>query len=75
MIIDLACSKPKNLLSDAEIRKMRYCRSYLQLYRLSNMCTVDGSYILDTVLKGRRSIIQGASRNGEILQERLDKIA
>ena len=31
MIMDLACSKLKNILNDAEIKKIHYCRSYLQL--------------------------------------------
>ena len=52
MIMDLACDKPRHVLSDADINKIHYCRSYLQIHRLSDMFTADGSYILDTVLKG-----------------------
>ena len=62
MIMDLACDKPKHVLSDADINKIHYYRGYLQIHRLSDMYTVDGSYILDTVLKGKQSTNQSASR-------------
>ena len=61
MIVDLACDKPKHVLSDTNINKIHYCRSYLQIPRLSNMCTADGNFIMDTVLKGKWSTNQSAS--------------
>ena len=44
-VMDLACDKPRHVLSDANIKKNHYCWSYLQIHRLSYMCTADGSYI------------------------------
>ena len=54
VIMDLACGKPKHVLSDTNINKIHCCHSYLQIHRLSDMCTADGHYILDTVLKGEQ---------------------
>ena len=72
MIMDVACDKPKEVLSDADINKINYCRSYLQIHQLSDMCTADGIYILDTVFQGEQSINQSTSRTEEIIQERPD---
>ena len=72
MIMDVACNKPKQVLSDADINKIHYCQSYLQIHQLSDMCTAVGNYILDTILKGKRSPNQSAFRTNKIVQERLD---
>ena len=50
MIMDVACNKPKEVLSNADINKIHYCRSYLQIHQLFDMCTANGNYILDTVV-------------------------
>ena len=39
------------------------------------MYMVDESYILDTILKGERTMIQSASKKGEIVQEKIDATA
>ena len=73
--MDVACDKPKQVLSDADINKIHYCQSYLKIHQLSDMCTADRNYILDTVIKEERSINQSASRDNKIVQERLDNIS
>ena len=52
IITELACDKPKHVLSDADINKIHYCQSYLQIHRLLDVCTADGNFIIDSVLKG-----------------------
>ena len=69
MIIDLACDKLRHVLSDADINKIHYFQCYLQIHRLLDMCTADGRYVLDTVLKGERNINQSASRKDKMVQE------
>ena len=75
MIMGLVCSKPKDKLSDASIRKIHNCQSYIQIHCLSDMCTADGTYILETVLQDERVMTQSASRNDEIVQNKIDAIA
>jgi hypothetical protein len=74
-IIDVVCSPTKTTemdkqylkqYTDAEIKKLHYCRSYLQVQRISDLCTADG---LPSIAKGKRSIRQSASRLEEIKQE------
>ena len=72
MIMDLDCNKPKHILSDADINKIHYCQSYLQIHCLLDMCTAVRNYVLDIVLKGVRGINQNASKKDEIVQERPD---
>ena len=72
MKMDMACDKPKEVLSNADINTIHYCQSYLQIHQLSDMCTADGNYILDTVFQGEWSINQSISRTEEIIQERPD---
>jgi uncharacterized protein YbaR (Trm112 family) len=55
---------------DAEIRQIYYCKSYLNVQRISDLCTADGDFILPSVAKGERSIRQCASKLEEIRQER-----
>ena len=69
-IMDRACSKTVEELSDASIRTINYCRCYLQVHQLSDICTADGNYILTSVLQGHRSEGQSASRLEEIIQDR-----
>ena len=72
VVTDLACDKPSHVLRNADINKIHYCQSYQQIYQLLDIYTADGSYILDTVLKGKRSINQSASRKDYIVQEQQD---
>jgi hypothetical protein len=52
--------------TDAEIRQMYYCKSYLKVKQVSDLCTVDGVFILPSILKGELSIRQCASKLEDI---------
>jgi ribonuclease HI len=78
-IMDIVCTPAKatevdrkylRQYTDAEIRQLHYCRSYLQVTRISDLCTADGVFILPSITKGERSIRQCASKLEEIKQER-----
>jgi hypothetical protein len=56
--------------TDAEIRTIYYCKSYLQVKRLSDLCTADGIFVLPSIAKGERSIRQNVSRLNSIKQDR-----
>jgi hypothetical protein len=58
--------------TDAEIRQIYYCKSYLQVQRISDLCTADGVFVLPAIVKGERSIRQCTSKLEEIKQERPD---
>jgi hypothetical protein len=38
--------------TDAEIRQLYYCKSYLKVKRISDLCTADGEFVLPSILKG-----------------------
>ena len=78
-IMDVICSPSKMTAlqnehlkhyTNMEIRKLYWCKSYLQVKRISDLCTADGTFILPNVHKGQRSIRQSSSRLSEIKQER-----
>jgi hypothetical protein len=78
-IMDAVCSPTtameldRNLLqhySDAEIRQLYYCKSYLKVKRISDLCTADGGFIIPSILKGELSIRQCASKLEDIRRER-----
>jgi hypothetical protein len=52
--------------TDTGIRQIYYCKSYLNVQRISDLCTADGEFILPSIVKGERSIRQCASRLEEI---------
>jgi hypothetical protein len=56
--------------TDAEIRQIYYCKSFLNVQRISDLCTADGVFILPSIAKGERSIRQCASKLEEIKQEK-----
>jgi hypothetical protein len=69
-IMDVVCSPTtakeldRNKLkhyTDAEIQQIYYCRSFLNVKRISDLCTADGIFILPSIAKGERSIRQCAS--------------
>ena len=68
--MNAACAKSKDNLSDVNIRTINYCRSYLEVQRMSDICTADSHYILQSVMDGRRSGNQSQSWLEEIIQER-----
>jgi hypothetical protein len=59
-----------NTYTDMDIRKLFWCKSYLQVKRISDLCTADGTFVLPNVHKGERSIRQSSSRLEEINQHR-----
>jgi hypothetical protein len=56
--------------TDAEIRQVHYCKSYLKVKRVSDLCTADGVFTSPSILKGELSIRQCASKLEDIRQER-----
>jgi hypothetical protein len=69
---DVATLKTELLLhyTDMDIRKIYWCKSYLQVKRISDLCTADGTFVLPNIQKGERSIRQCSSRLREINQQR-----
>ena len=59
--------------TNMEIRKLYWCKSYLQVKRISDLCTADGTFVIPNVHKGQRSIQQSSSRLSEIKQQRLNE--
>ncbi|OEU11118.1 hypothetical protein FRACYDRAFT_246229 [Fragilariopsis cylindrus CCMP1102] len=55
--------------TNAEIRQIYYCKSYLKVQRISDLCTADGHFILPSIAKGERSIRQCTSKLNEIKQD------
>jgi hypothetical protein len=55
--------------TDTEIRQIYYCKSFLNVQRVSDLCTADGDFILPSIAKGEQSIRQCASRLEAIRQE------
>ena len=50
-LIDKACAKTKEKLSDPIIRTINYCRSYFEVKCLSDICTAYRHYTLPLVLQ------------------------
>ena len=48
-LMDTVCARSKEELSDAKVRTINYCRNYLEVKRLSDICTADGQFILPSV--------------------------
>jgi hypothetical protein len=78
-IMDVVCSptttteldkKQLRHYTDVEIRTIYYCKSSLQVKRLSDLCTADGIFVLPSIAKGKRSIRQNVSRLNSIKQDR-----
>jgi hypothetical protein len=78
-IMDAVCSPTtameldRNLLqhyTDAEIRQLYYCKSYLKVKKISELCNADGVFIIPSILKGELSIGQCASKLEDIRHER-----
>ena len=60
-LMDEVCTRPTEELSDAKVRTINYYRNYLEVKRLSDMCTVDGQFIIASVWDGTRSVTQNQS--------------
>ena len=74
-VMDWICCKPKAQLNDTDVWRFNYYQLFLQVHRLSNICTADGKYMFDTILEGTQSIRNSVSRDEEILQENPDAIS
>jgi hypothetical protein len=64
-IMDVVCSPntahemDRNNLKhykDTEIRQIYYCKSYLNVQRISDLCIADGDFVLLSKVKGEQSI-------------------
>ena len=55
-LMDTVCARSKEELSDANIRIINYCRNYLKVKRLSDICTANGQFIIPSVWDGNRSV-------------------
>ena len=69
-LMDVACAKSKEDLGEVDIKTINYYRCYVEVQRMSDICTADGHYILQSVMDGQRSGSQSQSRLEEIIQER-----
>ena len=69
-LMDEVCAKTKEEVSDANVRIINYCRNYLEVQRLSDICTADGQFIRKSVWDGDLCITQSQSRLDEIIQEK-----
>ena len=69
-LMDEVCEKPIKEVSDAIVRIINYCKNYLEVQRLSDICTADGQFILKSVWDGDLCITQSQSRLNEIIQEK-----
>jgi hypothetical protein len=63
-IMDVVCSlettteldkKQLKHYTDAEIRTIFYCKNYLQVKRISDLCTADGIFILPSIVKEKEA--------------------
>ena len=65
--MDLVCNN--QLFSKANIEKVYYCKSYLEVKWVSDMCTADGKQVHVGAVHGERSIQHSASKKEEIVQD------
>ena len=72
-LMDAVCIRSKKELSDPNIRTINYCKNYLEVKFFSNICTVDGHYIIPSVFDGKQSVTQSQPCLEEIIQERSKK--
>ena len=57
-LMDEVCAKTKEEVSDANVRIVNYCRNYLEVQQLSDICTADEQFILKLVWDGDLCITQ-----------------
>ena len=69
-LMDAVCARSKEKLSDPKIRTINYYRNYLEVKRLSDICTADGHYNITSAFDGKRSVTQSQNRLEEIIQDR-----
>ena len=71
--MDIACDN--DTLDKTTIDKINYCQLFLEVQRLSDICTADANFIFDSVYIGQRSYGLSASQITEEVQERLEMIS
>ena len=54
---------------DRDIKSIFYCKNFLQVRWVSDLCNAYGTFILPNIIKGFRSIWQFKSKFEEIIQE------
>ena len=69
-LMDAVCAPMKEELSDAKVRTINYCRNYLEVKRLSDICSANRHYIITSVRDGNRLVTQCQSWLEEIFQDR-----
>ena len=69
-LMNAGCARSKEELSDAKVRAINYYRNYLEVKRLSDICTADGHYNITSAFDGKRSVTQSQNRLEEIIQDR-----
>ena len=65
--MEVACND--NNIPDIDIKKFFYCKSYLQVKWISDICNIDGSEVLKLVKNGVQSIRKSSSYNEEVVQD------
>ena len=66
-IMDVATSD--GAFKDKEIKFIYYCKSFLQVRWISDLCNADGTSVLPNIKEGHCSIIQSQSKYKKIIQE------
>ena len=69
-LMDAVCAKAKAQVSDADVRIIDYYRNYLEVQRLSDICTANRQFIIKSVWDGDCSITQSQSLLEEIIQDK-----
>ena len=60
-LMDAVCVRSLEELSDAKVRTINNCRNYLEVKRLSDICTANRQFIITSVWDGNRSVAQSQS--------------
>ena len=68
-IMDIVTSD--NEFKDRNIKYVYYCKSFLQVRWVSDLCNADGTSVLSNIKDGLHSIQQSQSKYKEIIQEQL----
>ena len=66
--MNTACDSGR--FSSADLRKLNYCRLYLNVTTLSDVCNAAGNRFAVSILSGTRSIQQSSSKGPSAKQER-----
>ena len=67
-LMDIACED--DTLDKTMVNKINYCILFLEVHRISDICTADRNFIFDSVYIGQRNYGSSASRVLAAVQER-----